>query len=232
MAGVAARRLAGARAADPTPSARTAASRHAPDAAHPRPRRRRAPAVPSRTRPRAAARAAPAPSPRRTPRGRRTRASRTRTRSGRGRRPGTGPSSSPSSSASCCRSTGPCPHGPVLNTVQPRKSKRHRRLERRREPRQIVATQHARVRRARGVHRRNADRGHHRLGHEPAVEGIAGGVDPRLARRAARPREPLVGVSQQRVVQPRADRGHRAPERTRTSSRTARAPRSPARSRA
>ena len=43
------------------------------------------------------------------------------------------PSSSSSSSASCCRNTGPWPHGPVLNTVQPRKSQRHRLLDRRRE---------------------------------------------------------------------------------------------------
>ena len=64
------------------------------------------------------------------------------------------------------------------------------------------------MRRARGIHRGNSHRGHKRVGHEPAVEGVPGGIDLRLARRPARAREPLIGGSQQRIPQPRPDRGH------------------------
>ena len=118
MAGVAARRLADARRGrrarahgGQPPAARAQLQRGA------RADQRRA--ARRRTRARAGAPAARR-RPRRTPRDRRRRASRPRAPRARAPHPGTARASS--ISASCCRKTGPWPHGPVLNTVQPRKS--------------------------------------------------------------------------------------------------------------
>ena len=141
------------------------------------------------------------PGRRTRPRGRRTRAWRTRRPCGRSRRRAAHRArSKPSSSASCCRNTGPWPHGPVLQTVSAavvevtgassdgrRQSQAQRRAPVEQRPR--AREPRSPRRRSRGRRRRAPPRSAPRaldLG-DAATAGRCGqrGVAEQLARRAA-----------------------------------------------
>ena len=223
VAGVAARRLAGARD-----------GRRRPPAAHDGSRPVRAPGAARREASRRSAPAAP-----RVPR-REQRLQRHRRRvavprlavgerelraldhaRARARRRGTA-RARPSTIASCCRNTGPWPHGPVLNTVQSPEAQRdaaaRRRGERARSSPEPACA-------ARAVERRPRGRDD-RLRHPPAVPGVARGVDPRLARcrpptrRAARRSSASTGLRSRAPRLPQRQRRPPTTARSRAIART------------
>ena len=127
--------------------------------------------------------------------------------------PGPVPRSKPASRASCCRKTGPWPHGPVLQTVRPVVVVGDRRLQAGVPGGQVVAGEQAAVPFAGDVHHLGGGELADLLGDEPVVPGLPGGLDLLVAVAAGRLRlgqDPLVGGGERGVGEPGAGRGHAA----------------------